>query len=336
MSNLPNTAPEVHKVFEARNFPVHQTSGPFDGVWTDLAITQSETAREKYIKTLPFMMAVSESMQWMVHMQSPDSDHHEKLAMDDMPKVLKIIDTVMECMRNPFVPTVAAEKLVNIAKGEIFTSSDVVDSKQLGLDVIAHARSTDAEKIISPKILTFAGQQKQTKKRQDSVKQIVSEEGTVTRALCFTRELTEEDKAGYKMRKGNKADFLDTLQNKVSDTWKPLEELPPSALTPVYVIDAMTSVQRFQTLGDSKFNQLQERYKDKIMKMKPMKPKMKPSVPSVMSIYSNELSVNLTFHQEKKIQLTTFQEFSKEKEKNAVRKACSHTINLTAGVSLSV
>ncbi|KAG1710420.1 Geranylgeranyl pyrophosphate synthase [Nymphon striatum] len=65
----------------------------------------------------------------------------------------------------------------------------VVDAKQLGLDVIAHARSTDAEKIISPKILTFAGQQKQTKKRQDSVKQIVSEEGTVTRALCFTRDL---------------------------------------------------------------------------------------------------------------------------------------------------
>ncbi|KAG1653402.1 Ubiquitin carboxyl-terminal hydrolase 30 [Nymphon striatum] len=90
--------------------------------------------------------------------------------------------------------------------------------------------------------------------------------------------LYEPDKAGYKMRKGNKADFLDTLQNKVSDTWKPLKELPPSALTPVYVIDAMTSVQRFQTLGDSKFNQLQERYKDKIMKMKPMKPKMKPSV----------------------------------------------------------
>ncbi|KAG1671517.1 hypothetical protein GQR58_016406 [Nymphon striatum] len=293
MSNLPNTAPEVHKVFEAGNFPVHQTSGPFDGRKEQTynkegktglfkSITQSETAREKYIKTLPFMMAVSESMQWMVHMQSPDSDHHEKLAMDDMPKVLKIRDTVMECMRNPFASTVATEKLVNIAKGEIFTSSDVVDSKQLGLDVIAHARSTDAEKIISPKILTFAGQQKQTKKRQDSVKQIVSEEGTVTRAFCFTRELTEEDKAGYKMRKGNKADFLDTLQNKVSDTWKPLEELPPSALTPVYVIDAMTSVQRFQTLGDSKFNQLQERYKDKIMKMKPMKPKMKPSVPSVM------------------------------------------------------
>ncbi|KAG1704763.1 hypothetical protein GQR58_003951 [Nymphon striatum] len=132
------------------------------------------------------MMAVSESMQWMVHMQSPDSDHHEKLAMDDMPKVLKIIDTVMECMRNPFVPTVAAEKLVNIAKGEIFTSSDVVDSKQLGLDVIAHARSTDAEKIISPKILTFAGQQKQTKKRQDSSKVAAAWLKLLSHLYCFS------------------------------------------------------------------------------------------------------------------------------------------------------
>jgi hypothetical protein len=72
------------------------------------------------------------------------------------------------------------------------------------------------------------------------------------------------------MRKGNKADFLDTLQNKVADTWEPLKELPPSAFTPVYVIDAMAFVQRFQTLGASVFSQLQERYKDKILKMKPV------------------------------------------------------------------
>jgi hypothetical protein len=106
-------------------------------------------------------------------MQSPDSDHHEKLTKDDMGKVLKIRDTVTESMRN---------KLVNIATGEILTSSEVVDSRQLGLEAIAHARSTDAEKIVSPKILTFAGQQKHTKKKQDPVKQIVSEEGNVTRA----------------------------------------------------------------------------------------------------------------------------------------------------------
>lgn len=72
------------------------------------------------------------------------------------------------------------------------------------------------------------------------------------------------------MRKGNKADFLDTLQNKVTDTWNPLKELPTSAFTSVYVIDAMAFVQRFQTLGANVFSQLQERYKDKILKMKPM------------------------------------------------------------------
>jgi len=122
------------------------------------------------------------------------------------------------------------------------------------------------------------------------VKQLVSEEGTVTRALCFTQELTNEGKieafsyewcdyppclfephiAGYTMRKGNKADFLDTLQSKVSDSCEPVKELPPSALKPVYVIDAMAFVQRFQTLGASVFSQLQERYKNKILKMKPM------------------------------------------------------------------
>lgn len=309
MRNLSDTAPEVHKEFESGNFAVRQTSGSFNGVWTDLAleqtynkegktslfkgITQSETAREKYIKTLPFMTAVSESMKEMVHMQSPDSDHHEKLTKDDLIKVLKIKDTVTHSMRNPFASDVAAaEKLVNIATGEILTSSEVVESRKLGLDAIAQARNTDAEKIISPKILTFAGQQKSAKKKKDTVKQIISEEGNVTRALCFTQELTEEgkieafsyewckyppclfepdknDNAEYRMRKGNKADFLDTLQHKVSDTWEPLKVLPPSDFTPVYIIDAMAFVQRFQTLGASVFSQLQERYKEKIFKMKP-------------------------------------------------------------------
>ena len=187
-----------------------------------------------------------------------------------------------------------AEKLINISIGEILTSSELVDSRQLGLEAIAQARTTHAEKIISPKILTFARQQKNTKKKQDEVKQIISEEDNVTRALCFTQELTEEGKTEafsyewckyppslfepvrhdnavqYKMWKGNKADFLDTLVNKVSDKWKPLKELPPSVFTPVYVIDAMAFVQRFQTLGASVFSQLQERYKDKILKMKPV------------------------------------------------------------------
>ena len=128
-------------------------------------IIQSESAWEMYVKTLPFMTVVSESVKQMVHMQSPDSDHHEKVNKYDMAKVLKIRDTVTESMRNPFAPTIAADKLVNIATGEMLASTEVVDSKRLGLEAIAYAGSTDAEKIITPKILTFAAQQKQRGKK---------------------------------------------------------------------------------------------------------------------------------------------------------------------------
>jgi len=131
----------------------------------------------------------------MVHMQSPDSDHYEKLTKDDMRKVLKIRYTVTESMKNPFASNVAeAGKLVNIATGEILTSTEVVDCRQLGLQALAQARTTDAEKIISPKILTFAGQQKIRKIKQDPVKQIVSVEDSVIMAHCFTQELSEEGK----------------------------------------------------------------------------------------------------------------------------------------------
>ena len=109
MKNLPNTAPEVYSEFQAGNFAVHQVEGEFNGTWTDMAleqtynkegktslfkgITQTETAREKYIKMLPFLTAISESVKQMVHMDSTHSDHHEKINKDDITKVLKIKNT---------------------------------------------------------------------------------------------------------------------------------------------------------------------------------------------------------------------------------------------------
>ncbi|KAK7078321.1 hypothetical protein SK128_027264 [Halocaridina rubra] len=49
---------------------------------------KSESAREKYIKALPFMTSVSESVKQMAHMASPQSGHHKKLRKDDMEAVL--------------------------------------------------------------------------------------------------------------------------------------------------------------------------------------------------------------------------------------------------------
>ena len=38
MQNLPETAPTVHAVFVDGKFTVHETSGKFCGVWSDMAL----------------------------------------------------------------------------------------------------------------------------------------------------------------------------------------------------------------------------------------------------------------------------------------------------------
>ncbi|KAG1660796.1 Heat shock protein [Nymphon striatum] len=299
------TAPEVHEEFAAGKFTVHQTARDFNGVWTDLAleqtynregktslfkgITQLESAREKYIKALPFMTSVSESVKQMAHMTSSQSDHYEKLRKDDMEAVLQIKRTVEEKMQNPFHPSLATDKLINISTGQILAATTLVDAKRLGLKAMDAATTTNADKIVQPKMETFATHLKKIQKKIDTVKEVIREESAVTRALCFAQNLSDEarteafsyewleyppslfepEKNGYSMRKGCKSTYLSTLQAEVVDSWEPLKELPPSAADAVYVVDAMAFIQRFNTLGSSTFGQLQERYREKLLNMKP-------------------------------------------------------------------
>lgn len=306
MNNLPLSAPDVHQEFMAGNFNVHVTEGCFNGVWTDLAleqtynkegktllfkgITQDDATREKYVKTLPFLTAASESVKEMVHMNCQHSDHHDKLTKEDLEKVLKIKFTVTAEMRDPFSDDSGLEKLINISTGEALPSTELLEAKKRGMEAMELARSTGAEKISVPKITTFASQHKKGKKKQDTVSKVTSEESAVTRALCFTQDLSDEDKidafsyewldfppslfepAGHEfaMRKGTKADFLVTLQDTVGNSWMPLKKLPseiPSGS--IYLVDAMAFIQRFQTLGATTFGQLQESLKNKLLRMKP-------------------------------------------------------------------
>ncbi|KAG1662587.1 hypothetical protein GQR58_020899 [Nymphon striatum] len=289
------TAPEVHEEFAAGKFTAHQTAGDFNGVWTDLAleqtynregktslfkgITQLESAREKYIKALPFMTSISESVKQMAHMTSSQSDHHEKLRKDDMEAVLQIKRTVEEKKQNPFHPSLATDKLMNISTGQILAATTLVDAKRLGLKAMDAATTTNADKIFQPKMETFATHLKKIQKKIDTVKEVIREESAVTRALCFAQNLSDEarteafsyewleyppslfepEKNGYSMRKGCKSTYLSTLQAEVADSWEPLKELPPSAADVVYVVDTMAFIQRFSTLGSSTFGQLQER-----------------------------------------------------------------------------
>ncbi|KAG1669108.1 hypothetical protein GQR58_017622 [Nymphon striatum] len=171
----------------------------------------------------------------MAHMTSLQSDHHEKLRKDDMEAVLQIKRTVEEKMQNPFHPSLATDKLMNISTGQILAATTLVDAKRLGLRAMDAATTTNADKIVQPKMETFATHLKKIQKKIDTVKEVIREESAA----------------------------------EVADSWEPLKELPPSAADAVYVVDAMAFIQRLNTLGSSTFGQLQERYREKLLNMKP-------------------------------------------------------------------
>lgn len=149
---------------------------------------------KKYIKTLPFLKAVSENVKKMVHMESSHSVHHEKRSKDDMQKILEIKKTVTEIMRNPFAATLRTDKLVNIATGETLASTQLVNAKTIGLKAISDASTTNDVIIVTQKLTTFASQQKQSKGKRDCMKKLINEENTVKKALCFKQELSDKAK----------------------------------------------------------------------------------------------------------------------------------------------
>ena len=170
-------------------------------------------------------------------------------------------------MQNPFNLSLATDKLMNISSGQILSSTTLKDAKRLGMEAMEATTMKNAEKIIQPKIETFAMQMKKSKKKKDTVKEVIREENTVTRALCFAQDLSDEarteafsyewleyppslfepEKNAFIMRKGCKSIYLSALQAEVVSSWEPFKELPPSTSDAIYVIDAMAFIQQFNT-----------------------------------------------------------------------------------------
>ncbi len=69
------------------------------------------------------------------------------------------------------------------------------------------------------------------------------------------------------MRKGQKHEFLVPIQETLADSWDK-DRLPASTLKTAFVVDAMAFVQRHNTLGATKFANLQQRYVDKVLRDK--------------------------------------------------------------------
>lgn len=71
------------------------------------------------------------------------------------------------------------------------------------------------------------------------------------------------------MRKGNKSDFLLHLQKDIADIWDEKSALPPTDIPTVYIVDAMAFVQWFMNLGATTFGDLEKRYLQKLLQLKP-------------------------------------------------------------------
>ncbi|KAK7083999.1 hypothetical protein SK128_022484 [Halocaridina rubra] len=62
----------------------------------------------------------------------------------------------------------------------------------LGLGGMNVATTTNADKIVQPKIETFAMYLRKSKKKMDTVKQVIRKERAVIRTLCFSQNLSGE------------------------------------------------------------------------------------------------------------------------------------------------
>jgi hypothetical protein len=227
----------------------------------------------------------------MVHTDHQALSHHgesQKTTIEEQELLVKISHTIETHMINPFISS-NTEDLINIATGQKAPATDLVDARSKDLQAIEQAQDEDLSKIEIPKFETFASGQTGKAKAKAPLLQIYQDEGVVTRALCFLQdsefrheafshewtvyppslfEPNDNVEQGFKMRKGNKSDFLLHLQKDIADIWDEKSALPPIIPT-VYIVDAMAFVQWFMNLGATTFGDLEKRYLQKLLQLKP-------------------------------------------------------------------
>ena len=75
------------------------------------------------------------------------------------------------------------------------------------------------------------------------------------------------------MLKGNKADFIGALKDSIGKEWLELLDLPSQKLAEegntCMIVDMTAFVQCYEAMGSTGFSQLQKKYLEKILCMKP-------------------------------------------------------------------
>ena len=310
MRELSEKHPTVYTNFIRGHFTVHRTKGKFNGTWTDMVLEQTYNkegktsllkgislnpkAREKYIKTAPFLTTISEGVKDMAQLRQTTSHHHgesTKQVLEDQALVEKIRKIVNENMVNPFTST-NLNDLINISSGQKALSLEVINARQLGEEAMSKAEKDKSTKITPPTLTTFSSKKKPTPTNAQNVVRIYKEESCVSRALCFFQESDDETRKaafshewinypsslfevdprvplGYSMRKGTKSDFLSTLKGFAAPEGSPSSSLPHSSMPTVFLVDAMAFVNRFQYLGAKTFSEAIQRSIRRILSLKP-------------------------------------------------------------------
>lgn len=308
MRALPQQHPSVYENFLKGRFTVHRTGGTFNGTWTDMALEQTynregkssllkgislnPAAREKYIKSVPFLTKVSENIKDMAQVRRTTSHHHGesmKQTLSDHSAVETIKKIVNERMINPFT-AMQNDELLNIATGEKAESNNILKARELGIEALAKAEEEGDTKITPPDVTTFASRKKGKPSKTKALVGIYKDESSVSRALCFFQGSDEETrdtafshewtsypsslfevdprmKIGYVMRKGDKSDYLAALVSISSVSVS--SDLPEESAPNVFLIDVMAFVNRFQFLGCSTFDDVISLYLRKILSLKP-------------------------------------------------------------------
>ena len=297
MRGLAESAPDVHTEFINGNFCVHRTTGTFNGIWVDLAheqtynrdgktslmkgTSQNPAARENYLKTAPFLNAVSQQIEDMLYTPGSVSSHHRVSINSSIVTEAKVNDfiyIVTNRITDPF--DLQHNEVINIANGIIASSQDILMAMERGVAAMEEAEADGFDKIKATKVVTFATQKQMNKHKNKPITKVYQHESMVTRALYFAQGANDESKLdafshewaqyptslfepdnrspqGYGMHKGTKSDYLAALCSLNSGHDAILKDsLAPSQLQTVYVIDAMAFIQRFQTLGAKTFQQL--------------------------------------------------------------------------------
>jgi len=166
MRNLP---PEIATEFQCGRFKVRVTAGKFNAVWTDMAleqtynreaktqlfkgITQEESTREKYLRAIPALTAVSEQAKTMAHIQGGGIQSTNTQARKDRSSVKAMKRLLEQDMINPF--SCSSSDLLNIATGETCQSLDLLDAKSKGLAALSRAEKNQSSQGEPVRLRTF-------------------------------------------------------------------------------------------------------------------------------------------------------------------------------------